>query len=234
MVEGYHNHRSRNRTVATALLLLLSVVQVRPSNPQRGEHQIVNYDVTILASWERRDFVMQNIVKLFRNNVFVVEATNASAIDVMRLRDGGMVLMPWRNSENVLQTVYGVQLPTARVIACMYSHRRAMEHIVLDKLTTSPGGATLVLEDDAQPLTSNYHLDIVRILRTLPPDWDFVQVGKCWDIWCDKRQPTEDVYEASMGYELCTHSYLVSRKGAERILQFTFPIVLPIVGELAI
>ena len=99
----------------------------------------------------------------------------------------------------------------------------------------------LILEDDSAPRSPHILDQVDELLSNAPEDWEFIQLGRCWDLWCDKESEIEPVatfgtsrgnestfeLRDSMGFELCSHAYLVTRKGAEKILQYSIPMMLP-------
>ena len=124
---------------------------------------------------------------------------------------------------------------------CIFGHRRVLEEF----LKTSKKQTALILEDDALPIRKRGILSqldelVQAVSSTAENDdesWDFVQLGRCWDINCHDEEHLTPVailsngvkLLPSQGFEFCSHSYLVSRKGAEKILQYTLPMVLPYV-----
>ena len=122
-------------------------------------------------------------------------------------------------------------------VACTFSHRRTLEHFVQQETDQE---FALILEDDAIPVHgSSIVAQLEEVIQALPPDWDFVQLGRCWDILCQEEANVRPIATLSSGnhilpsrgFELCTHSYLVSKKGAETILEHSLPVVLAYVSH---
>ena len=135
-----------------------------------------------------------------------------------------------RNSEYIAEPV------TPGEEGCILGHRRLLE----DFIRKTDKDVALVLEDDAIPSRRGAILaQMEQLVEALDGiNWDFVQLGRCWDVNCHLEGTTDaiatlkygiHVYK-SQGLELCSHAYIVSRNGAEKILQYTMPFVLPFVS----
>jgi hypothetical protein len=171
----------------------------------------------------------------------------------------------------ILKTAYKQsRYPQPGVIACTLGHRRILERFVrqhegqqelhddqpvqhhADHQETA---VALILEDDAKPHVfanksnnsevTDILVEIIDNMKGL--DWDFIQLGRCYDMFCDdeKKKDRQSVdfpvavlgyhhhiirIHKSNGFELCSHAYLVSKRGAEKILQYSLPILLPYVS----
>jgi GR25 family glycosyltransferase involved in LPS biosynthesis len=100
-------------------------------------------------------------------------------------------------------------------------------------LLDSTAPATLVFEDDA-----TIPIDLVprlrHILANLPPDWDILQLQRTQFASGPGCKPIP----GDSPWELCTsligtHAYLVSRRGAKRLLEKAYPIELHVDAYMA-
>lgn len=142
----------------------------------------------------------------------------------------------WDWFDRRMRSAYIVQPVQPGEVGCILGHRRLLE----DFLQNSDKDIALVLEDDAIPMRRKAIIAQMDQLVEAMDDsyWDFVQLGRCWDINCyseGTQHPVATLQHGirvyhSQGFEFCSHAYLVSRKGAERILQYTMPFVLPFVS----
>lgn len=102
-------------------------------------------------------------------------------------------------------------------IACHLSHMGVLK----DFLSTSHK-TCLIFEDDIQTPS-----DLVKAatifkgcMDTLPEAWDILYLGRCHD-YC--RLATSVSEYLIKSYPLCRHAYVVSRKGARKLLTYTIP-----------
>lgn len=145
----------------------------------------------------------------------------------------------------ILKIVYKLSTyPQQGEISMTLGHRRILESF----LRKESGGqehsvtheqAALILHDDAKPHFANTVNDaLFEIIDKMEHlDWDFIQLGRCYDVFCHKDSQLYPVgvlkdgtrILKSKGFELCSHAYLVSKRGAEKIMQYSYPILLPYV-----
>jgi hypothetical protein len=193
-----------------------------------------------------------------------------SKLDVARPTDWDYI------DRRMLKTAYKLsRYPQSKEVACTMGHRRVLEKFLRQleeekeeearqenqrrrAVAASPAVA-LILEDDAKPAHVRFFDDaddkkknllLVEIVdRMKDLDWDMIQLGRCYDIFCDRHRRPQNRHRAfpvavwsgggdtmiriyqSNGFELCSHAYLVSKKGAEKILQYSLPILLPYVSH---
>lgn len=91
-------------------------------------------------------------------------------------------------------------------------------YYIMNKLVNSNQDYILVLEDDVL-LSDNFLVNLKKCYNQLPLDWDLVWVGTC----CNLHEPKMKgklVYKTNRGSR-CTHSYLISKKCANKILKNT-------------
>ena len=119
------------------------------------------------------------------------------------------------------------EIDAAGAVGCSLSHFAAWKALI-----ASDKAATLVFEDDATiPVTLVPRLE--KVLADAPPDWDIIQLQKT-------RTATNDACKPIKGssWELCTslmgtHAYIVSRRGAKRLLEKAYPIELHVDAYMA-
>ena len=102
-------------------------------------------------------------------------------------------------------------------IACHLSHIS-----VLKKFLKSGANNCLIFEDDLKtPEVSN--TTIFSTMNSIPKDYDIIYLGRCWD---SCRNTIElNNYVVKCYSPQCRHAYGVSRKGAEKIIKYSQPLV---------
>ena len=105
-------------------------------------------------------------------------------------------------------------------IACHYSHIQALKSFL-----KTPQPWALIFEDDIEAAKQDkgyYKTRIENILRGVPPNFDLIYLGRCYD----KCQYDQLIVPGLVRCfrPLCRHSYIVSRKGAESIINNTIPL----------
>ncbi|KAJ1955699.1 hypothetical protein IWQ62_005472, partial [Dispira parvispora] len=97
-------------------------------------------------------------------------------------------------------------------LACWRSHMNVYQQIVYNHLDHA-----LILEDDV-----DLEMDVVKLaqdkLQHLPKDWDLFYLGHC-----STGKYVGPIYNAEHGIRIlhggwCTHGYMVSQKGAQKLL----------------
>jgi hypothetical protein len=108
-------------------------------------------------------------------------------------------------------------------------------------LTTFDLDYAFVLEDDAsfvpaksvQPIGP--HESVVATIdaaSVVDRDWDLVNLGRCWD-WCTEQREVGNISRTRQTlvrpmWTGCTHTYVISRAGAEKMLTFSMPHVVSV------
>mmetsp|Transcript_32424 Transcript_32424/g.60299 ORF Transcript_32424/g.60299 Transcript_32424/m.60299 type:complete len:225 (-) Transcript_32424:587-1261(-) len=138
-------------------------------------------------------------------------------------------------------TLDGLLLPDAQLstgeVACSLSHREAMR-----KFLDNPDLETAVFfEDDAALNTKTFvatslargasNMSVFELLEDIAKThetlgWDGVNLGRCWDN-CDAS--VAGTVEGGLSIvdscsSLCTHAYILTRKGAELYMKYTAPV----------
>lgn len=129
-----------------------------------------------------------------------------------------------------MTTVLGDNLCSHSMIGCWLSHVTLWKHIVKNNEDN-----ILILEDDAYPI-DNFNTLLKEHWKHVPDDWDVVYLGCAGS--CDKGgafdklygfitgQKNEDIYKDGKlikniykpSYPLCSHAYMISNKGAKKLL----------------
>ena len=99
-------------------------------------------------------------------------------------------------------------------MAITLSHRKAWDACIDSNLP-----ACLIFEDDFTAVGPELRRRLDTAVALLPHDWQFLQLGRCWDVTCDaaasRVSPDADLFradQAQMG--TCFHAYAMTRKGA--------------------
>ena len=102
-------------------------------------------------------------------------------------------------------------------IACHLSHMKTLKTFL-----QSNNKNCLILEDDLEMSNRDDVINnFVDVVQSLPSDWEYVNLGRCWD-FCHKDKPVNNWLVKSQN-PLCRHAYLVSRRGAQKILDYCLP-----------
>lgn len=113
-------------------------------------------------------------------------------------------------------------LQKKNVIACYLSHLKALRMFLLDK--QSPEYAVF-FEDDIKPNQPNslFHERLQLLQKELEQvkqlgiDWDILYLGHCWANCKQFKKLTLQL--TTGGSPVCNHAYVLTRKGAETIVQ---------------
>lgn len=117
--------------------------------------------------------------------------------------------------------VKGRELSTGE-IACSLSHLELWKRIVDEDLQKA-----LILEDDA--MIGEILKKIIKLENTFPPSWELINFTTDWKL-IPFGKPIYDIYRMAniKGISNRSSTYLINKKGAERLLNHAFPIRLPI------
>ena len=108
-------------------------------------------------------------------------------------------------------------------VACALSHLGVIKKF-FDSTRTN-ANTCLIFEDDIVLDTDCYD-KVKKNLDMVPADWDLINFGRCWDN-CSTQQKVNEFIVTSEN-SLCSHSYAVSRKGAKKILDACYPILVAV------
>jgi len=105
-------------------------------------------------------------------------------------------------------------------IACHRSHIQVLKKFLNDTYAET----CLIFEDDLRTDFSTIELKIIfNSIKEASKNlhWDVINLGRCWDRCGKIKQNTGILIKSS--HSLCRHSYIVSRKGAEKIINQSLP-----------
>ena len=167
----------------------------------------------VIALPERRAHIEEVMQKLELEPTYF-EATMALTLSRSELQRKGLVAAGCR-----------LALPQ---IACALSH-----NAVLQTFLDSPLSTAFVFEDDITPLSlpllAEAREAVFDTMDNVPPDWDIVNFGRCWDD-CQAGRFSSAVPAGGHGgvlksYKaLCRHAYAVTRRGARKLIDCTTPL----------
>ena len=121
------------------------------------------------------------------------------------------------------------EIDAAGAVGCSLSHFKVWEDLL-----ASDKAATLVFEDDAT-IPFDLKVRLEKVLASLPPDWDVLQLqrtrygGNVTGCKPLKEEAPWQLCTSLMG----THAYIVSRRGATRLLEKAYPIELHVDAYMA-
>ena len=95
---------------------------------------------------------------------------------------------------------------------CFLSH-----YLLWKKILDSGYENAIIFEDDADILDND---NFKNIHQFLIPGYDFIQIGFCHEKYKDKVKQLKDYSIYKIDYALCTHAYVVSKRGIIKFLNF--------------
>lgn len=104
---------------------------------------------------------------------------------------------------------------TTGEIAIHISHRKAVEQCRNDNVSSC-----LIFEEDFVSAGPDLTDRWTASLEYLPNSWEFLFMGRCWDVQCDRGGLGADMYRVPHDgmTPQCFHAYAVNRRGAENLL----------------
>ena len=118
------------------------------------------------------------------------------------------------------------QVPTLGAIGCYLSHVG-----IWQKLVESDSDMCLVFEDDLAKTSSLKEVE--DFVDTVPKGWDFIYLGYYKPLPSDGYDIRKDNYYKVKGMTYMTHSYLVSKQGATKLLKSALPIFCQIDSHIS-
>lgn len=192
------------------IILVLILLFVLILSRRKSESFNTNVNSSLKLSYvitlpDRKNYI-QKIMPGFGLNPIILPATLKSNL----------------NKENLIKSKF--LSPESKLnigqIACHYSHIKTLKTF----LQTSEPWA-LIFEDDIEAAKENsnyYNLQITNILRNVSSNFDLIYLGRCYDRCEYDETITPGLVRCF--WPLCRHSYIVSRKGAQYIINNTLPL----------
>ena len=148
--------------------------------------------------------VMEKARRLCLNDVQLVPAFHKPAT-LDELPEAERALF----SEDALQSL------TTGEIAIHISHRKAVEQCRSDNVSSC-----LIFEEDFVSAGRELAGRWKSSYENMPSSWEFLFLGRCWDVQCDKGGLGGDMYRVPHDgmTPQCFHSYAVNRRGTESLL----------------
>jgi glycosyl transferase family 25 len=113
-------------------------------------------------------------------------------------------------------------------IACYLSHLEVLKTFLHSNYDT-----ILIFEDDIKISYDNLNkINLKKSLENIPPNFDILYLGKCWER-CWLTEPVNEYWNTAYNPS-CLHSYIVSRKGASKIINMCSNISIPIDNVIGI
>jgi len=120
------------------------------------------------------------------------------------------------------------EIDSAGAVGCSLSHFKAWNY-----LQNSSAPALLVLEDDAK-LPADFKARIAEVLTDLPADWDIITFNNTeYEGGAMGCTPMEGSAWSSCTSMMGSHAYLISRRGAARLLARAYPIEMHVDAYMA-
>ena len=162
------------------------------------------FDQTYVITIPKRKKYINKIMNIMKINPIIFKAVEKDKLDRKKLIEENII-----EKDSIL--VNGK-------IACHLSHVEVLKSF----LKNSKSRTCFIFEDDIKlpdNLTSRIN-KIKKIIKSIPSNWDLINFGKCWDICSNTDIINEDIIKS---FPLCRHAYAVTRKGAQIIIENTFP-----------
>ena len=158
-------------------------------------------------------------------NVMRLPAVDAKEFDAVT--HPSVSLLTAHNIKNKVRRAH-YEIDTGGAVGASLSHIKAWNYL---KNGSAP--ALIVFEDDAQ-IPIDFHERLARLVSELPADWDFITFYNT--VFLTSRgchpDPTAAPLQSCTGL-MGAHAYMISRRGAERLLARAYPIELHVDAYIA-
>ena len=164
-----------------------------------NEDNINNTNIYVLYIPKREKYI-KDIMKKMKLNPEYVQGPDKNKLNLEKMIEN-----------NEITQNFGIDKNKGR-IACHLGHLK-----ILEKFLKTDKKYALIFEDDIK--IDNYNdinNKIINLINNIPPNADIVYFGYCWEK-CDKTTKYNDYFNYSH-LPLCRHCYLVSRNGAQTII----------------
>lgn len=190
------------------LVLILFLNNSKEHFNQNNIHPLNKYfDSVNIVTIPKRKQNMINLMKKLKVDVNIIDATLVKNIDYNKLIKKNFVDISYFNDKNKGR------------IACHYSQIK-----LIKKFLNSSDKTIFIFEDDLDyNLPKDYKNIISDSMENIPNDWDIVFFGRCWDNCNKMKNIKNNLYQVFS--PKCRHAYGLTRKGAEKILKYTVPMV---------
>lgn len=176
-------------------------------------------DSIYVISIPKRKKYMNDLLNYFNiKNAVFIDTVMKDTLNVDKLIQQKLLRSDYKKSEEMVKKNNPkFQGLNKGRIACHLSHMKTLQTFL-----KSNNKNCLILEDDIKITDSQQTLDTLnKVLNSLPKNWEYVNLGRCWD-HCHKDKPVNKWLVKSQN-PLCRHAYLVSRRGAQKILDYCLP-----------
>jgi GR25 family glycosyltransferase involved in LPS biosynthesis len=172
-----------------------------------------NYDTYVLYIPERYNYIKSTMDKVGLNPKYIKGYDIKDFTDNKILKNK-LVTTKWLNDTNN-KVKYIKPYNIGRVV-CHMSHIK-----ILKKFLNSDKEYALIIEDDINISDKNIKNKIDNISNNIPNDADIVYLSYCFE-YCNKTTKINKIFNKSYR-PLCRHIYMVTKKGAIKIIDKTIP-----------
>lgn len=211
------------------ILLIVFVLFVLTFNNNELFNNNNIFDVYVLYVSKREKYIKNIINKLKLNTkINYVKGIDKNKIDYNNFIKKNKITTTWLST--LKKPIKYIKNINKGRIACHLGHIN-----ILKKFLKSNSNFALVFEDDID-IPKNYkeiNKKINYITNNIPKDADIVYLSYCFEI-CSKLKNTNNIF-INAYRPLCRHFYLVSKKGAQIIINKTIPMYSSgdrMIGEL--
>ena len=202
-----------NKVIKLISIILISILIIIIKRPQIYESFIGNIipipgiTFIVLEKYQNR---INNVKQLINNqhltNYHIFKAIDGTKLNRLRLLKEGFI------------TEYVKSNVKPGVIGCSLSHLNIWLNFV-----TSHQNNLIVLEDDID-LTNNFKVKIALLLNNLPEDYDICYLQLRDNLDPSFKRKTINKYLRNGSPQYGTVGYIISRKGANKLIPYCFPI----------
>jgi GR25 family glycosyltransferase involved in LPS biosynthesis len=162
--------------------------------------------VNVITVPKRKKYMIELMNKL-KINVKIIDATLIKNINYNELIKNNFVTKSYYKNKNKGR------------IACHYSQIKLIKEFL-----NSNDETIFIFEDDIDKnLPDNYKEIISKSMDDIPNDWDIVFFGRCYDNCNKMKKINKNLYKVYS--PKCRHAYGLTRKGAEKILKYSVPMI---------
>ena len=190
------------------LITILYINNLKESFSNNEIHPMnIYFDSVNVITIPKRKKYIKNLMNFKNIKVNLIDATLVKNINYDKLLKDNFVSSEYYSDKNKGR------------IACHLSQIKLIKNFVNSKDET-----IFIFEDDIdKDIIKNYKDIIKNSMENIPDDWDIVFFGRCYDNCKQMKQINNNLYQV---YEpLCRHAYGLSKKGAEKILKYTVPMI---------
>lgn len=205
---NYTNSNYKIIILIIIVLIVLLILNNKKETFSNDTHPLNKYfnSVNVITVPKRKEY-MTKLMNKENINANIIDATLVKDIDYNKLLMDNFVSPRYYSSKNKGR------------IACHLSQIKLIKEFL-----KSDDDTIFIFEDDINDnIKKNYRNIIEDSMKNIPDDWDIVFIGRCLDNCKKMKKIHNNLYKVYN--PKCRHAYGLSRKGAEKILKYTIPMI---------